>query len=167
MERLETGCRARPLTKSLSAPQRRAAAKVARQVSQPAVSPISNRQCAKVRVPAGIRSVCRLEALRYGRLGSQRYDFVNGLGLPGRPLLLCGVKGRRLLSARGGKVPPQQLNLSSLCDAMRKLPMGLMAGLALFQLSVSAEWLTDLSKAQTQAKAEKKTVLINFTGSDW
>jgi len=50
---------------------------------------------------------------------------------------------------------------------MRKLPLGLMAGLALFQLSVSAEWLTDLSKAQTQAKKEKKLVLINFTGSDW
>lgn len=50
---------------------------------------------------------------------------------------------------------------------MRKLPLGLMAGVVLFQLSVSAEWLTDLSKAQPQAKTEKKLVLINFTGSDW
>jgi thioredoxin-related protein len=28
-------------------------------------------------------------------------------------------------------------------------------------------WLTDLPKAQAQAKAENKAVLINFTGSDW
>lgn len=29
------------------------------------------------------------------------------------------------------------------------------------------EWLTDLPKAQAKAKAEKKLVLMNFTGSDW
>jgi protein disulfide-isomerase len=29
------------------------------------------------------------------------------------------------------------------------------------------EWLTDLAKAQETAKAEKKMVLIDFTGSDW
>jgi protein disulfide-isomerase len=28
-------------------------------------------------------------------------------------------------------------------------------------------WLTDLSKAQAQAKTEGKFVLVNFTGSDW
>lgn len=28
-------------------------------------------------------------------------------------------------------------------------------------------WQTDLPKAQAQAQAEDKTVLINFTGSDW
>jgi len=28
-------------------------------------------------------------------------------------------------------------------------------------------WLTDLDKAQAQAKAENKLVFINFTGSDW
>jgi protein disulfide-isomerase len=28
-------------------------------------------------------------------------------------------------------------------------------------------WLTDLPKAQAQAKAEHKTVLLDFTGSDW
>ena len=28
-------------------------------------------------------------------------------------------------------------------------------------------WLTDLSQAQTQAKAEKKSVLLVFSGSDW
>ncbi len=29
------------------------------------------------------------------------------------------------------------------------------------------EWQTDLPKAQAQAKAEKKLVLLDFTGSDW
>lgn len=28
-------------------------------------------------------------------------------------------------------------------------------------------WLTDLPKAETQAKAENKMVLLDFTGSDW
>lgn len=28
-------------------------------------------------------------------------------------------------------------------------------------------WLTDLEKAQTQARAKNKMLLINFTGSDW
>ena len=28
-------------------------------------------------------------------------------------------------------------------------------------------WLTDVAKAQAQAKAEKKLVLLDFTGSDW
>lgn len=28
-------------------------------------------------------------------------------------------------------------------------------------------WLTDAAKAQAQAKAEKKLVLLDFTGSDW
>lgn len=29
------------------------------------------------------------------------------------------------------------------------------------------EWLTDLPKAKAKAKAEKKLVLMDFTGSDW
>jgi thioredoxin-related protein len=36
------------------------------------------------------------------------------------------------------------------------------------QLPASDEdWMTDLPKAQEKAKAEKKMVLIDFTGSDW
>jgi thioredoxin-related protein len=31
----------------------------------------------------------------------------------------------------------------------------------------AAEWLTDLPKALAKAKAEKKLVLMDFTGSDW
>lgn len=33
--------------------------------------------------------------------------------------------------------------------------------------AVTPGWTTDLEKAKTQAKTEKKMVLINFTGSDW
>jgi thioredoxin-related protein len=31
----------------------------------------------------------------------------------------------------------------------------------------AAEWMTDLPKALAKAKADKKMVLIDFTGSDW
>ena len=33
--------------------------------------------------------------------------------------------------------------------------------------AAEATWLTDLPKAQAQAKSENKIVLIDFTGSDW
>jgi thioredoxin-related protein len=39
---------------------------------------------------------------------------------------------------------------------------------ALVVLTASAgEWLTDLPKAQAQAKKQNKLVLLDFTGSDW
>ena len=31
----------------------------------------------------------------------------------------------------------------------------------------AAPWLTDFTKAQSQARTEKKAMLLNFTGSDW
>ena len=31
----------------------------------------------------------------------------------------------------------------------------------------ASTWLTDLTKAQSQARTEKKAMLLNFTGSDW
>jgi len=34
-------------------------------------------------------------------------------------------------------------------------------------LALAGEWLTDLPKAQAQAKKENKLVLLDFTGSDW
>lgn len=34
-------------------------------------------------------------------------------------------------------------------------------------LAAEGEWLTDFAKAQAKAKAEKKLVLLDFTGSDW
>lgn len=52
---------------------------------------------------------------------------------------------------------------------MKKLALGVVAALALIQVAYAAEgnWLTDLDKAQSQAKEEKKLVLMDFTGSDW
>jgi hypothetical protein len=51
---------------------------------------------------------------------------------------------------------------------MKKVLFGLIAGLAVWQASAAElSWLTDLAKAQAQAKAENKAVLLNFTGSDW
>jgi len=49
---------------------------------------------------------------------------------------------------------------------MKKIAIGLLACAALLQAN-AAEWLTDLPKAQAQAKAEKKMVMLDFTGSDW
>lgn len=53
---------------------------------------------------------------------------------------------------------------------MRKLAvtLGFVAGLTLWQAAAAdAKWHTDLEKAQAVAKAEKKMVLLDFTGSDW
>ena len=51
---------------------------------------------------------------------------------------------------------------------MKKLILGLTTALALFSATAAeVTWLTDATKAQTQAKAEKKLVMLDFTGSDW
>src|SRR5215467_7147839 len=51
---------------------------------------------------------------------------------------------------------------------MKKIALCLVACWAVWQVSAEeGAWLTDLSKAQTQAKAEKKLVLMDFNGSDW
>lgn len=52
---------------------------------------------------------------------------------------------------------------------MKKLIVGTFVALALIGATAaeSLTWLTDLPKAQAQAKAEKKLVMIDFTGSDW
>ena len=51
---------------------------------------------------------------------------------------------------------------------MKKLILLLAATFASFTLTAAeGEWLTDLAKAQEKAKAEKKLVLMDFTGSDW
>lgn len=49
---------------------------------------------------------------------------------------------------------------------MKKLAV-ILAVLAVTMQLHAAEWLTDLSKALEKAKAEKKLVLMDFTGSDW
>jgi len=52
---------------------------------------------------------------------------------------------------------------------MKKISITLFAVFAAMALSATAEvsWTTDFSAAQTQAKKDKKLVLMNFTGSDW
>jgi len=51
---------------------------------------------------------------------------------------------------------------------MKKLLLTLLAALALWPAAAAeAVWQTDLPKALAQAKAEKKLVFLDFTGSDW
>ena len=52
---------------------------------------------------------------------------------------------------------------------MKKLTLTFFAGLTAFALTAFAEptWTTDFPAAQTQAKKDKKLILMNFTGSDW
>lgn len=54
---------------------------------------------------------------------------------------------------------------------MKAYPLALLAGALLSFSLVSAQaeatWLTDLSKAQAEAKAQHKLLLLDFTGSDW
>ena len=51
---------------------------------------------------------------------------------------------------------------------MKKTIIGLIAASALLQAGAEeSQWLTDLPKAQAQAKKENKLVLMDFNGSDW
>jgi protein disulfide-isomerase len=52
---------------------------------------------------------------------------------------------------------------------MKKLILGTLVAATLIGATAaeSVTWLTDLPKAQAQAKAEKKLVMLDFTGSDW
>lgn len=51
---------------------------------------------------------------------------------------------------------------------MKKIAIAVLAGWTLIQAQAGElTWLTDLPKAQAQAQAENKMVLLNFTGSDW
>ena len=49
---------------------------------------------------------------------------------------------------------------------MKKTLIAVVSALALVS-ATAGEWLTDLPKAQAQAKKESKLVLLDFTGSDW
>jgi protein disulfide-isomerase len=49
-----------------------------------------------------------------------------------------------------------------------KLILAAIASISLLTASAAdLEWHTDLAKAQAQANAEKKMVMLDFTGSDW
>ena len=50
---------------------------------------------------------------------------------------------------------------------MKKFALCLLTCFAVLQLNAAETWLTDLPKAQAQAKTEKKLVMLDFTGSDW
>jgi protein disulfide-isomerase len=51
---------------------------------------------------------------------------------------------------------------------MKKITLGLLAcWMLMIANAAEGEWLTDLTAAQTKAKAENKLVLVDFTGSDW
>jgi thioredoxin-related protein len=51
---------------------------------------------------------------------------------------------------------------------MKKILITMLAATVFWQVNAGeAAWLTDVPQAQTQAKAENKIVLMDFTGSDW
>ena len=51
---------------------------------------------------------------------------------------------------------------------MKKIALCLLASWAVWQVCAEeGAWQTDFSKAQAQAKSEKKMVLMDFNGSDW
>jgi len=51
---------------------------------------------------------------------------------------------------------------------MKILAIGLLTGLTLWEArGEELKWLTDLPKAQAQARAQHKMVMLDFTGSDW
>lgn len=53
-------------------------------------------------------------------------------------------------------------------NMIKKLTIGLIAICSLTQVRAEElQWLTDLPKAQAQAKQENKLVYIDFNGSDW
>src|SRR5437867_1986977 len=51
---------------------------------------------------------------------------------------------------------------------MKRIAFGLVTLLMILQARAGeGEWLTDLAKAQRQAKAEHKLIFMDFNGSDW
>ena len=51
---------------------------------------------------------------------------------------------------------------------MKKILITMLAATVFWQVNAAENnWLTDLPKAEAQAKAENKIVLMDFTGSDW
>jgi protein disulfide-isomerase len=51
---------------------------------------------------------------------------------------------------------------------MKKLFITLLAAATFWQVNAAeSTWLTDLPKAEAQAKTDNKIILMDFTGSDW
>ncbi len=59
-------------------------------------------------------------------------------------------------------VAPEAMNIRSLI-----LTVGLTSLLAASSALAGATWKTDLEAAKTEAKRDKKLIVMNFTGSDW
>jgi rhodanese-related sulfurtransferase/thioredoxin-related protein len=57
-------------------------------------------------------------------------------------------------------------HVSAMRNSFLRLWLSVLVGLTILQ-AAEPVWLTDLDRAQTQAKAEKKSVLLFFHGSDW
>jgi thioredoxin-related protein len=77
-----------------------------------------------------------------------------------------GVNKRRLADVQLGAVESRSER-----EIMKKLMAWMMvAGLVAMAgraWAAEADWLTDFAKAQSKAQADKKMVLLDFTGSDW
>ena len=51
---------------------------------------------------------------------------------------------------------------------MKKILIAMLTATVFWQMNAAeSTWLTDLPKAEAQAKTENKIVLMDFTGSDW
>ncbi|MEO7678731.1 MAG: thioredoxin family protein [Verrucomicrobiota bacterium] len=50
---------------------------------------------------------------------------------------------------------------------MKKLVLCFLTCFAVLQLKAAETWTTDVPKAQAEAKADNKLVMLDFTGSDW
>jgi protein disulfide-isomerase len=62
---------------------------------------------------------------------------------------------------------PEKRSVLRLGGWMAILALGLLCSCAKEEPAGPMTWLTDLPKALEQAKAAKKLVMIDFTGSDW
>jgi protein disulfide-isomerase len=68
---------------------------------------------------------------------------------------------------RGKMDWPRAGEEGSIFGTMKALPSILAALLLTSFASAKEGWLDDFEKAKTQAKAENKKILLDFTGSDW
>jgi protein disulfide-isomerase len=80
---------------------------------------------------------------------------------PSDNVTCCGWSSIQPRSGRNLKT--RHINLT-----MKKILVAILAITVFCRVNAGeAGWLTDLSKAETQAKSENKIVLMDFTGSDW
>jgi thioredoxin-related protein len=84
--------------------------------------------------------------------------------------LLCPALRRRASFVQASRLAPEnKVREANRVKHPRLFLIGLTFLVALAGSSVFAkpDWLTDYKQAQAEAKASKKLVLLNFTGSDW